>query len=456
MNKYINRILLILFFLWMQIQILKADVSLTYHEPTQLKGSVEGLFGYICDFSKKGIHSLNPSIHENQAILCKVSSHFIYDRIFVIMPKKESTPGLKISPEGCFKKVYTNYATRQIEDITSDTLGLTESSEESKTVLDNTVLSLTISPFVEKKLTIFCFIDNSGTMDANTKGRMAFVEINIMPYQFKITSINLTSETFAFLKDVKTKDQFDDKKSLELSLTPGELVVLACEKVDKQCFQRKKSKGLYKSNKIIYHKKFSIFKAPMYVNTNELETFCSCEVGSDKYEVMLKPTVVENPPKIPGCDFSGETTSTLTNVMDMTTFNDEKLTPCDIDLTAQSIYNTLIGMVCPGEIEPDCFFQIFEINKPTAENTIITEPQRIAFLDNHLGINGLEFYEDIKETKKIRIFSLVGIVQANRSFACICRKDKKFGIMRVSVSSTTYSSLASIIIIIMAFIYMAL
>lgn len=452
MTKYINRIFLVMLFLWMKVRILKADVSLTYHDPTQLKGVVEGLYGYICDFSKKGIHSLNPSIHDNQAILCKVSAHFIYDKVFVVVPKKEKAPGLKILPEGCFKKVYTDYANRQIQEITSDTLGMTECSEEKKEILDNEVLSLTISPFVEKKLTIFCFIDNSGTVDANIKGRMAFVEVNIMPYQFKITPVNLTTDTFPYLKSPKTKTDFDTNKKLELALEPGELVVLACEKVDKDCFHRKKEKNLYKSNKVIYHNKFSIFKAPMYVANSDIETYCSCQVGSEQYEVMLKPKADLTPAKIVGCDFSGDAQSKFTNVVDMTGFSDEKLTPCDIEIK-ESVYNTLTGISCPGEIEPDCFFQVYEIEKPEAGKTI-TEPQRMAFLDNHIGINGIEFYEDTKDSKKVRIFSLVGIVQANKSFACICKKDKKYGIMRVSVSSSTTSYLASIFIIIMAFVYM--
>ncbi|GAB67602.1 transmission blocking target antigen precursor [Plasmodium cynomolgi strain B] len=405
-----------------QIQMTKGEVK--YVPPEELNKEVSGFFGFKCNFSSKGVHNLEPILTEKRSLVCSIYSYFIYDKIKLTIPKKTAGSKFKMLPEKCFETVYTNYEKRTEEKI--ENMGLVEYEvKEDITNSEYIEKIITISPFNTKDVEFFCICDNSENVISNVKGRVALVQVNVLKYPHKITSINLTTEAYPYLPNQLSKTSFTSNK-LDLELQDGELVVLACEKVDEKCFKKANEStplALYKSNKIVYHKKLAIFKAPVYVKSGDVNAECSCDVDKTIYTVSLKPT-----------------THNFTNNIDMAELGESSQITCDIELVDTS-YNHLIGMSCPGEILPECFFQVYQRESPELQ------PSKLVYLDAQLNIGNVEYFQDINGENTVKIFGLVGSIPQTTSFTCICRKGKKIGYMSVKIAAGYFGFLAKIFIL---------
>nr|AFC37940.1 Pvs48/45 [Plasmodium vivax]AFC37941.1 Pvs48/45 [Plasmodium vivax]BCD59022.1 gamete surface antigen Pvs48/45 [Plasmodium vivax]BCD59026.1 gamete surface antigen Pvs48/45 [Plasmodium vivax]BCD59027.1 gamete surface antigen Pvs48/45 [Plasmodium vivax] len=411
-----------------------------YVPPEELNKDVSGFFGFKCNFSSKGVHNLEPILTEKRSLVCSIYSYFIYDKIKLTIPKKIPGSKFKMLPEKCFQTVYTNYEKRTEEKI--ENMGLVEYEvKEDDSNSEYTEKILTISPFNTKDVEFFCICDNSENVISNVKGRVALVQVNVLKYPHKITSINLTKEPYSYLPNQVDKTSFKSNK-LDLELQDGELVVLACEKVDDKCFKKGKDTSplsLYKSNKIVYHKNLSIFKAPVYVKSADVTAECSCNVDSTIYTLSLKPVYTKK--LIHGCNFSSDkSTHNFTNHVDMAELGENAQITCSIELVYTS-YNHLIGMSCPGEVLPECFFQVYQRESPELE------PSKIVYLDTQLNIGNVEYFEDSKGENIVKIFGLVGSIPKTTSFTCICRKGRKIGYMSVKIAAGYFGFLAKIFIL---------
>lgn len=114
------------------------------------------------------------------------------------------------------------------------------------------------------------------------------VHVRVLKYPHNILFTNLTNDLFTYLPKTYNESNFVSNV-LEVELNDGELFVLACELINKKCFQEGKEKALYKSNKIIYHEKLTIFKAPFYVTSKDVNTECTCKFKNNNYKIVLKP-----------------------------------------------------------------------------------------------------------------------------------------------------------------------
>ncbi|KAI4836330.1 6-cysteine protein [Plasmodium brasilianum] len=416
----------------------------SYVSPKDMSSQVTTFLGFKCNFSTKGVHNLEPDILENRSILCSIHSYFIYDKIRLTIPKGGSESKFKILPEKCFETVYTDMNKKNETKI--DTLGLVDYEvKEDKTSADSVDKILTISPFNNKDVEFFCLCDNTKKVVSNIEGRSALIHVRVLKYPYDIILVNLTKESYPYLADKYNIKSFNDKK-LNVQLKEGDLLVLACEQIDKKCFQKSHNNGeLYKSNKIVYHKNFTIFKAPIYITTDTVNAECSCKVdNSTIYTTIISP---HNSKKtIHGCNFSSDSTShTFTNNIDMTALADNAHITCNVELTYKS-YNHLLGISCPGDIVPDCFFQVYQPQEGELE------PSKIVYLDAQLNMGNIEYYDDSKGDNKIKIFGLVGSLQETTSFTCICKKDKKTAYMTIKVASAYYGFLARIFILLIVLI----
>ncbi|KJP85231.1 hypothetical protein AK88_05127 [Plasmodium fragile] len=421
------------------IQMTKGD-EVKYVKPQDLNNDASGFFGFKCNFSSKGVHNIEPILTEKRSLVCSINSYFIYDKIKLTIPKKKPGSNFKMLPENCFQTVYTNYEKQTEEKI--ENMGLVEYDiKEDDSNAEYTEKILTISPFNTKDVEFYCICDNSEKIISNVKGRVALVQVNVLKYPHKITSINLTNEAYPYLPNQLNKNSFTSNK-LDLELQEGELVVLACEQVDDKCFKKGKDESaltLYKSNKIVYHKNLAIFKAPVYVKSVDTSAECSCKLPETTYTVSLKPLFMNK--LIHGCNFSSDlSTHTFTNNIDMAELGESTQISCHIDLTDTS-YNHLIGMSCPGEISPECFFQVYQRESPELE------PSKMVYLDAQLNIGNVEYYQEVNDGNTVKIFALVGSIPKTTSFTCICRKGNKIGYMSVKVAAGYCGFLAKIFIL---------
>ncbi|GAW82108.1 6-cysteine protein [Plasmodium gonderi] len=417
------------------VKIINGEVK--YGRPEEMNKDVSGFFGFKCNFSSKGVHSLEPDLAEKRSLVCSINSYFIYDKIKLTIPKKVSGSKFKLLPEKCFETVYTNYEKKT--EVNIDNLGLVEYEvKEDDTNADFTEKIITISPFNTKNVEFFCICDNTEKVVSNIEGRVALVQINVLKYPYNITSINLTKETYPYIPNMINKTSFTLNK-FSMVLNEGELVVLACEKIDDKCFKKPKdSSSLYKSNKIVYHKNFAIFKAPSYVKSEDVTAECSCNVDDTIYTLTLSP--VYNKKVVHGCNFSSDvTTYDFTNHIDIDALDDNAQITCNVELT-DTAYNHLIGLSCPGEISPECFFQVYEQESPDLV------PSKIVYLDAQLNIGNVEYFEDINAGNTVKIFALVGSIPKTTSFSCICRKEKKVAYASFKIASGYYGYLAKIFI----------
>ncbi|EUD67766.1 hypothetical protein C922_01955 [Plasmodium inui San Antonio 1] len=440
LKRQLRNLLLVLSLLQAITHIQMTKEEVTYVPTEQMNKDVSGFFGFKCNFSSKGVHNLEPMLTEKRSLVCSIYSYFIYDKIKLTIPKKLAGSKFKMLPEKCFETVYTSYEKRTEEKI--ENMGLVEYEvEENDSHAEYIEKIITISPFNTKDVEFFCICDNSENVISNVKGRVALVQVNVLKYPHKITSINLTKDPYAYLPNQLTKNSFTSNK-LELKLEEGELVVLACEKVDDKCFKRGKDASalsLYKSNKIVYHKKLAIFKAPVYVKSEDISAECSCEFEDTAYTVSLKPQY--NKKLIYGCNFSSDKSSyEFTNNVDMAELGENAQITCNIELVDTS-YNHLIGMSCPGQITPECFFQVYQPESPELE------PSKKVYLDAQLNIGNVEYFQESKGDNTIKIFGLVGSIPKTTSFTCICRKDNKIGYMTVKIAGGYFGFLAKIFIL---------
>ncbi|CRH01625.1 6-cysteine protein, putative [Plasmodium relictum] len=441
MFYYIRKFnIIFLFYIVVIVKTIKGDED--YTSPSELNDKISGFLGYKCNFSTKGVHNLEPDILEYRSVFCSINSYFIYDKIRLMIPKIDSSSKFKILPGQCFQKVYVDFD-KKVETDISD-LGLVEYEiNEDDSSQDYTEKTITISPFNNSDVEFFCFCDNTGKIVSDVEGRSALVHVHVLKYPHDIISINLTNDSFPYLKNPKGKDDFQDN-ALEILLNPSELLVLACELIDKQCFQKPKYNDIYKSNKIIYHKKFAIFKAPAYIKYGDMDAVCTCKVDSTPYSIVLKPKQEKR--IIQGCDFSTDDTSEqFSNSIDLKKAEDNSPVNCEIELK-EKYYDHLIGLRCPGEIIPDCFFQVYQ---PEEEQL---EPSKIVHLDSHLNVGDIEYYEDSKNGNKVKIFGIVGSIPKDTSFTCLCKNDKKTGYMTVKLASAYYGFLAKIFIFLIVII----
>ncbi|CAA9989869.1 6-cysteine protein [Plasmodium knowlesi strain H] len=440
LKHQLRNLLVVLFLLHVitHVRMIKGDVK--YVSPKDLNNDVSGFFGFKCNFSSKGVHNIEPILTEKRSLICSIYSYFIYDKIKLTIPNKTPGSKFKMLPEKCFETVYTNYEKRTEEKI--ENMGLVEYEvKEDNSHAEYTEKIITISPFNTKDVEFFCICDNSENVISNVKGRVALVHVNVLKYPHKITSINLTTEPYSYLPNQISKSSFTSNK-LDLELQEGELVVLACEQVDDKCFKKEKSDSsdsLYKSNKVVYHENLAIFKAPVYVKSVDVSTECSCKVGDIVYTVSLKPIYINK--LIHGCNFSSDiSTHTFTNNIDMAQLGESTQITCNIDLVDTS-YNHLIGMNCPGEILPECFFQVYQRDSPELE------PSKMVYLDAQLNIGNVEYYQEKNGENTVKIFGLVGSIPQTTSFTCICRKGNKIGYMSVKVAAGYFGFLAKIFIL---------
>ncbi|CRG95173.1 6-cysteine protein, putative [Plasmodium gallinaceum] len=429
-----------LFYVLIIIKTIKGDEE--YISPNDLGNKISGFLGYKCNFSTKGVHNLEPDILEYRSVFCSVNSYFIYDKIRLMIPKNDKTSKFKILPGSCFQKVYVDFDKRVETDISD--LGLVEYEvNEDDSSPDYTEKTITISPFNNTDVEFFCFCDNTGKVVSDVEGRSALVYVHVLKYPHDIISINLTNDSFPYLKNPKSKEDFEHN-SLEVELKSGELLVLACELIDKECFQKPKYNDLYKSNKIIYHKKFAIFKAPSYTKAGDMDAACTCKADSIVYSIIAKPK--EEKKMIHGCDFSTDDASEqFSNSVNLKKAEDNTPVNCEIDLKEKT-YNHLIGLKCPGEIIPDCFFQVYQQEKEQLE------PSKIVYLDAHLNVGHIEYFEDSKVEDKVKIFGIVGSVPKDTTFVCLCKNGKKTGYMTVKIASGYYGFLAKIFIFLIVII----
>ncbi|SOV18197.1 6-cysteine protein [Plasmodium sp. gorilla clade G2] len=404
-----------------------------FRKPSSLNSEISGFIGYKCNFSNEGVHNLKPDTRERRSIFCNIHSYFIYDKIRLIIPKKSTSPEFKLLPENCFKKVYTDYENRVETDISE--LGLIEYEvEENDTNPNYNERTITISPFSKKDIEFFCFCDNTEKVISSIEGRSAMVHVRVLKYPHNILFTNLTNDVFTYLPKTYNESNFVSN-ALEVELNDGELFVLACELINKKCFQEPKEKALYKSNKIIYHKNLTIFKAPSYVTSKDVNTECTCKFKNNQYKIVLKPKYEKK--VIHGCNFSSNVSSkhSFTDSLDISLVDDNAHISCNVHLSAPK-YNHLVGLNCPGDIIPDCFFQVYQ---PESEEL---EPSNIVYLDSHINIGDIEYYEDAEGDDKIKIFGIVGSIPKTTSFTCICKKDKKSAYMTVTMDSAYYGFLA--------------
>nr|AAL74377.1 s48/45 [Plasmodium falciparum] len=402
-------------------------------KPSSLNSEISGFIGYKCNFSNEGVHNLKPDMRERRSIFCTIHSYFIYDKIRLIIPKKSSSPEFKILPEKCFQKVYTDYENRVETDISE--LGLIEYEiEENDTNPNYNERTITISPFSPKDIEFFCFCDNTEKVISSIEGRSAMVHVRVLKYPHNILFTNLTNDLFTYLPKTYNESNFVSNV-LEVELNDGELFVLACELINKKCFQEGKEKALYKSNKIIYHKKLTIFKAPFYVTSKDVNTECTCKFKNNNYKIVLKPKYEKK--VIHGCNFSSNDSSkhTFTDSLDISLVDDNAHISCNVHLSEPK-YNHLVGLNCPGDIVPDCFFLVYQ---PESEEL---EPSNIVYLDSQINIGDIEYYEDAEGDDKIKLFGIVGSIPKTTSFTCICKKDKKSAYMTVTIDSAYYGFLA--------------
>ncbi|SBT40052.1 6-cysteine protein (P48/45) [Plasmodium ovale wallikeri] len=418
--------------------------SSEYVSPEALGKEVTGFLGFKCNFAADGVHSLEPDVVENRSILCSIHSYFIYDKVKIIIPKKTATSKFKLLPEKCFHKVYSDFDGRVETGI--ENMGLVDYKiEEDNTQEGYTEKYITISPFNSKDVEFFCLCDNTEKVISDVDGRSALVHVHVFKYPHKIISVNLTEESYSYLPDAFTKDSFKNKK-LEIELKEGELVVFACKLIDKKCFKKSiDGKGFYKSTKVVYHNNFAIFKAPMYIKSDDVNSECTCKLDSSNiYSVVLKPKYEKK--VIHGCNFSpGDFTYTFTNNIDMTVAGDNAHITCDVQLEDTS-YNHLIGMSCPGNITPSCFFQVY---KPESN---ALEPSKIVYLDAQLKTGNIEYYEDTYGDNKVKLIGIMGSIPETASFTCICKKEKKTAYMTVKIASAYYGFLARIFILLIVLI----
>ncbi|ANQ09419.1 Transmission blocking target antigen [Plasmodium coatneyi] len=439
LKRQLTNLLLVLSLLHVITLIRMTKGEVKYVQPQELNKDVSGFFGFKCNFSSKGVHNIEPILTEKRSLVCSIYSYFIYDKIKLTIPKKTVGSKFKMLPENCFKTVYTNYEKRTEEKI--ENMGLVEYEvKEDDTNPEYTEKIITISPFNTKDVEFFCICDNSENVISNVKGRVALVQVNVLKYPHKITSINLTTEAYPYLPNQMSKSSFTENK-LDLELQEGELVVLACEKVDEKCFKKSKDdspNSLYKSNKVVYHKNLAIFKAPVYVKSADVNAECSCQFEGTTYTVSLKPIYTNK--LIHGCNFSSDiSTHTFTNNIDMAQLGDSSQITCSIELTDTS-YNHLIGMSCPGQISPECFFQVYQRESPELE------PSKMVYLDAQLNIGNVEYYQEENGENTVKIFGLVGSIPKTTSFTCICKNGNKIGYMSVKVAAGYFGFLAKIFI----------
>lgn len=424
----------------------KCMVSLATHSfanPKTLKKKVEGLVGYKCNFAQ-GAHALDPRLHENRSLLCTINSHFIYDTIHLIIPSGSVNSHFKLLPSTCFKKVYKDVSKREEVDPKKD-LGLIDAHLDHDTKSTYIRNSITLSPFNTEDVLFYCICDNTAETSGSIKGRMAFVEVHVLKYPYEIIGINLTEDPHTYLQSQKKKADFKDNK-LELTVLPGTLVVLACKEVDTKCFQRSKT-NLLNSKKIIFHDDLAIFKAPSYVPKFDVTAECACQADKTVYEVVVKPVDQKKP--IHGCDFTDSQEASLTQKMKLSDFAENELEKeCVIHLNKEKI-DMLIGIHCPGKIEPHCFFQVYEYDVSGKA----TDTSKIVYVDNRLGMSGFEFYEDVKDNYPLKIFSLTGNLQNAKSFACTCKHNNKTGIMVVNIAASYTHVMSTMLIVTIILIF---
>ncbi|KEG05034.1 hypothetical protein YYE_00613 [Plasmodium vinckei vinckei] len=420
-----------------------------YVSPDELNIKTSGFLGYKCDFSTEGIHNLEPDIVERRSVICSVNSYFIYDKIKLIVPKQDDPNSkFKLLPENCFEKVYSDIEGQK--EIPIEKTGLVEYTlEKNDTNKDYSERIIQISPFNNKDVEFYCICDNTEQVISHIDGRSALVHIRVLKYPHKIISVNLTDKMYPYLPDTYDKNSIVDYK-LEVGLKEGELLVLACKQIDDKCFQKNdesKSGDLYKTNKLIYHKDFTLFKAPIYVKSNDATAECKCKINETNiYTITVKPEYDEK--VIHGCNFSNDLSiRTFTNNMNLLKYNENTDINCNVEID-QPFYDHLIGISCPGTIIPDCFFQVY---KPPNNELKSSE---ITYLDSQLNIGNIEYYEDAHGNNDVRIFSIVGAIPQSASFTCMCKMDKITGFMNIKIGSACYAFLSKLLIIFIPLLFM--